>query len=131
MLYLHRLAKHGMVVSISRKRNCYDDAVAECFFNSLKNELVYERYDHTCEDARVKIVEFIEAFYSRQRLHQTHEYLGPEQVESQSPIPIRGCLQNHGWLISAPPRRAPDGRSENLRNSSRIFSTLSSFHEVT
>lgn len=81
---------------MSRKGNCYDNAVAERFFSTLKNELVHERDYHTREDARAEIFEFIEVFYNRQRLHQTLGYVSSEQFETQNPVPIRGCLRNRG-----------------------------------
>jgi putative transposase len=94
--YQHRLAEHGIAASMSRKGNCYDNAVAESFFSTLKNELVHERDYHTREEARAEIFEFIEVFYSRQRLHQTLGYVSPEQFETQNPVPLRGCLRNRG-----------------------------------
>ena len=94
--YQHRLAEHGIVASMSRKGNCYDNAVVESFFSTLKNELVHERDYHTREAARAEIFEFIEVFYNRQRLHQTLGYVSPEQFETQNPVPLRGCLRNRG-----------------------------------
>ena len=94
--YQHRLAEHGIAASMSRKGNCYDNAVAESFFSTLKNELVHERDYHTREDARAEIFEFIEVFYNRQRLHQTLGYVSPEQFETQNPVSLRRCLRNRG-----------------------------------
>jgi transposase InsO family protein len=94
--YQQRLAEHGIAASMSRKGNCYDNAVAESFFSTLKNDLVHERDYHTREDARAEIFEFIEVFYNRQRLHQTLGYVSPEQFETQNPVPLPGCLRNPG-----------------------------------
>jgi len=94
--YQQRLAEHGIVASMSRKGNCYDNAVAESFFSTLKNDLVHERDYHTREEARAEIFEFIEVFYNRHRLHQTLGYVSPEQFETQNPVPLRGCLRNRG-----------------------------------
>ncbi len=94
--YQQRLAEHGIAASMSRKGNCYDNAVAESFFSTLKNELVHERDYHTREDARAEIFEFIEVFYNRQRLHQTLGYVSPEQFETQNPVPLPGCRRNRG-----------------------------------
>ena len=94
--YQQRLAEHGMAASMSRKGNCYDNAVAESYFSTLKNELVHERDYHTREDARAEIFEFIEVFDNRQRLHQTRGYVSPEQFETPNPVPIQGCLRNRG-----------------------------------
>lgn len=94
--YQHRLAEYGIAASMSRKGNCYDNAVAESFFSTLKNDLVHERDYQTREEARAEIFEFIEVFYNRQRLHQTLGYVSPEQFETQNPVPLRGCLRNRG-----------------------------------
>lgn len=76
--------------------NCYDNAVAESFFSTLKNDLVHERDYQTREEALAEIIEFIEVFYNRQRLHQTLGYVSPEQFETQNPVPLRGCLRKRG-----------------------------------
>lgn len=94
--YQHRLAEYGITASMSRKGNCYDNAVAESFFSTLKNDLVHERDYQTREEARAEIFEFMEVFYNRQRLHQTLGYVSPEQFESQNPVPLRECLRNRG-----------------------------------
>jgi putative transposase len=94
--YQHRLAEYGIAASMSRKGNCYDNAVAESFFSTLKNDLVHERDYQTREEARAEIFEFIEVFYNRQRLHQTLGYVSPEQFETQNPVPLQGCLRNRG-----------------------------------
>ena len=94
--YQHRLAKYGIAASMSRKGNCYDNAVAESFFSTLKNDLVHERDYQTREEARAEIFEFIEVFYNRQRLHQTLGYVSPEQFETQHPVPFQGGLRNQG-----------------------------------
>ena len=67
---------------MSRKGNCYDNAVAESFFSTLKNELVHEQTFHTHNDAQAAVFEFIEIFYNRQRLHQTLGYVTPVQFEA-------------------------------------------------
>ncbi len=66
---------------MSRKGNCYDNAVAESFFSTIKNELVFDKTFATREEARNNIFEYIDIFYNRQRLHQTLNYLTPEQAE--------------------------------------------------
>ena len=69
--YQQVLAQQGLVASMSRKGNCYDNAVVESFFSTLKNELVHDRDYHTRDEAQAEVFEFIEVFYNRQRLHQT------------------------------------------------------------
>lgn len=69
-VYQRMLARRGVVPSMSRKGNGYDNAPVESFFSSLKNELVrHRRFAHHAE-ARDAIAEYIEVFYNRQRLHQ-------------------------------------------------------------
>ena len=80
--YQRQLGQTGLVASMSRKGNCYDNAVVESFFSTLKNELVHEREYHTREEAQAAVFEFIEVFYNRQRLHQTLGYVSPVQFEA-------------------------------------------------
>ncbi len=79
--YQTLINQYGMVVSMSRKGNCWDNAVTESFFSTLKKELIYyERYSSR-KDASSSIFEYIEVFYNRQRLHSTLGYICPEQYE--------------------------------------------------
>lgn len=77
------LARRGVVLSMSRKGNCYDNAPVESFFSSLKNELVRHRQFQTQAEARYAIAEYIERFYNRERLHQALGYRSPEEFEQQ------------------------------------------------
>jgi putative transposase len=77
--YLALLKQYGMLRSMSGKGNCYDNAVAESFFSSLKNELVHHRNFQTRDEARSEIFEYIELFYNRKRLHQSLNYQPPVQ----------------------------------------------------
>jgi len=79
--YRETLNDHGMISSMSRKRDCWDNAVAESFFSNLKNELIYWYNFSTREEARAAIFDYIEVFYNRQRIHQTLNYQTPEQFE--------------------------------------------------
>ncbi len=81
--YRHALEKAGMTCSMSRKGNCWDNAVAESFFGTLKTELIHPRVFATRDLAKSVIVEWIEVFYNRQRLHSTLNYLSPVQFEHQ------------------------------------------------
>lgn len=75
------LAEHGVVASMSRKGNCYDNAAKESFFHTLKTELVnHERY-RTRNEARASVFEYIEVFYNRFRLHSTLGYQAPADFE--------------------------------------------------
>ena len=68
------LAKHGFVCSMSGKGDCWDNAVAESFFASLKKEKVYHEEYHTTNDARSSIFEYLEGFYNRRRSHSAIAY---------------------------------------------------------
>lgn len=80
--YLALLKRYGMLRSMSGKGNCYDNAVAESFFSSLKNEVVHHRNYQTRDEARTEIFEYIELFYNRKRLHQSLDYQTPMKYES-------------------------------------------------
>jgi transposase InsO family protein len=75
--YQHLLTQHGMQPRMSRKGNCWDNAVAESFFHTLKTELVYLEDFHTHEQAQTAVFEYIEVFYNRQRCHSANGYLAP------------------------------------------------------
>ena len=75
--YQHLLTQHGMQPSMSRKGNCWDNAVAESFFHTLKTELVYMEDFNTHEQAQTAVFEYIEVFYNRQRCHSANGYLAP------------------------------------------------------
>lgn len=81
----HRLllAQHGILQSMSRKGDCWDNAVAESFFHSLKTELVHHESYQTRAAAKQSIFEYIEVFYNRQRLHSSNGYLSPVDYELQ------------------------------------------------
>lgn len=74
-----KLAGYGMVCSMSRKANCWDNAPSESFFNSLKNERVHGRRYATHEEAKADLFDYIEVFYNRSRRHSTLGYLSPAQ----------------------------------------------------
>ena len=76
-IYARLLSRSGIVPSMSRKGNCYDNAVVESFFSSLKNELIHHRDYHTRDQARTEIFDYIELFYNRQRIHQSLDYETP------------------------------------------------------
>ena len=80
--YRDLLRSHGIECSMSRRGDCYDNAVVESFFKTLKVELVYrERYE-TREQARRSVFEYVEVFYNRRRLHSSLGYVTPEQFEA-------------------------------------------------
>lgn len=79
--YRNLQAEHGMISSMSRKGDCFDNAVAESFFASLKNEWTFYKHYSTRREARTDIFKYIEVFYNRKRLHQTLGYQTPVQKE--------------------------------------------------
>jgi len=89
--YSHKdlLQKHGIVQSMSRKGNCWDNAVAESFFKTLKSDLVYQTYFYTKKQAKREIFEYIEFHYNRTRSHSYLGNLSPSKFEE-----INLVLQN-------------------------------------
>jgi putative transposase len=78
----------GVAVSMGSRGDCFDNAVAESFFATIKKELVHRHPWPTKRDLSSAIFEYIEAFYNRQRRHSTLDYLSPEQYENQSTTTI-------------------------------------------
>lgn len=79
--YQKALNARGITCSMSRRANCWDNAVAESFFGTLKTELIYRRPWLTRESAREAIGEYIEVFYNRIRRHSTIGYVSPAKFE--------------------------------------------------
>ena len=75
--------EYGIIASMSRKGDCWDNAVAESFFSNLKNELTYWVTFNSREQARSAIFDYIEIFYNRKRLHQTLDYESPDSYEQK------------------------------------------------
>jgi putative transposase len=73
---------HGMEVSMSGVGQCWDNAVKESFWATLKTELVHHERYATRDHARAAIFEYIEVFYNRKRLHSSLGYVSPEQFEA-------------------------------------------------
>ena len=88
--YREALDDRGIECSMSRRANCWDNAVAESFFGTLKNELIYRRPWLTREDAKSAIVEYIEIFYNRIRRHSTIGYVSPVAFEEMDQA-TRAC----------------------------------------
>ena len=81
--YREELERRGVVVSMSRRGNCYDNAAAESFFSTLKGELAgYGQYQ-TRQQALSELFDYIELFYNRKRLHSSLGYLSPAEFERQ------------------------------------------------
>lgn len=81
--YRQLLDAHGIIVSMSRKGDCWDNAVSESFFASLEKELLIDSFFHRRDDARQAVFEYIEGYYNRGRRHSTLGYLSPFEYERQ------------------------------------------------
>jgi putative transposase len=81
--YQRALADHGIICSMSRRGDCWDNAVAESFFSTLKIELVHESKWSTRSQARTAIFEYLEVFYNGQRRHSSLGYLSPVAFEQR------------------------------------------------
>lgn len=81
--YQEILRQHGISCSMSRKGDCFDNAVAESFFASLEWELIQESDWHTHAEARRAVFDYIEAWYNRERLHSSLDYRSPAEYEDQ------------------------------------------------
>jgi len=82
--YRHALTHGGLVASMSRKGNCYDNATMESFWSTLKLELVYRRAFQTRAEARTQIFDYIECFYNRQRAHSALDHRSPVDFETHN-----------------------------------------------
>jgi len=82
--FASRLRLAGIIASMSRKGNCWDNAHVESFFHSLKTELVYRRKFRTREEAKQAIFAWIETWYNRERRHSALEYMSPEEFERRA-----------------------------------------------
>jgi putative transposase len=82
--YVEILKKHGIVPSMSRPANPYDNASCESFIKTLKREEIYANEYENLDDLRDHIEEFIERYYNRKRLHSALGYRSPEEFEQQT-----------------------------------------------
>ena len=80
--YQQLLTGHGIQSSMSRPGDCYDNAVAESFFKTLKAELTDDQTYDSHEQAKASIFQYIQCWYNRQRLHSTLGYLSPDSFEA-------------------------------------------------
>ena len=78
------LARHGLQLSLGRQGDCYDNAVMESFFSTLKSELVNRAKFKTEQEAQRRIYEYIEVYYNRQRRHSTLNYQTPAEYANVS-----------------------------------------------
>jgi len=79
--YQDTLRKYGIIQSMSRKGNCYDNACMESFFSTLKKDIIYGKRFKTREEAKQLIIEYIETFYNCKRIHSTLGNMSPMEYE--------------------------------------------------
>lgn len=77
--YQERLKKYGYTCSMSRKGNCWDNAPIESFWGKMKMEWLNDCRFKTIEEAKSKVFEYVMIFYNRQRIHESNDYITPEE----------------------------------------------------
>ncbi len=82
--YQAELRRHGILISMSGKGNCFDNAMVETFFKTLKSELVWRTMFHTRAEAEGAIARYIDGFYNPVRRHSALDFLSPAQFERQA-----------------------------------------------
>ena len=90
--YQRRLDAHGITCSMSRRGNCYDNAVMEAFFSSVKSELT-DRFA-SCGEAKVTLFDYIKVFYNQRRRHSTLGQISPADFEKRAGRrvdPVENC----------------------------------------
>lgn len=80
--YQHLLKRNNITASMSGRGDCYDNAMMESFWATLKTELIHQRKFATRQQAKQSIFEYVEVFYNRQRLHSSLGYVSPESFEA-------------------------------------------------
>ena len=82
--YQAELRKHGILISMSGKGNCYDNAMVETFFKTLKSELVWRTIFYTRQEADQAIGRYIDGFYNPVRRHSALDFTSPAQFEKMA-----------------------------------------------
>ena len=106
--YRRALEQEGITCSMSRRGNCWDNAVAESFFGTLKVELIHDRAWATRAEATRAIAEYIEDFYNVRRRHSSLGYLSPLAFE------LRAAAGERGGSAPAPPFTLVEGRDQEI-----------------
>ncbi len=104
--YREALDQAGITCSMSRRGNCWDNAVAESFFGTLKMELLYELPLQTRSATRSAVVDYIETFYNVRRRHSSLDYLSPVEFELKN--------GEHGGFAPVPPLMNEQGRGQEI-----------------
>ena len=100
--YREALDEAGIMCSMSRRGNCWDNAVAESFFGTLKTELLYELPFQSRSSTRAAVANYIETFYNVRRRHSSLDYMSPVEFELKHPgnggfTPVPGVADQEGW----------------------------------
>jgi transposase InsO family protein len=82
--YQDELKKHGLILSMSGRGQCWDNAVAESFFGTMKCELDLQRRHQTHDEDKAKVFGYIKVFYNHQRLHSFNGNRTPAQAEAEA-----------------------------------------------
>lgn len=82
--YQKLLKDYGFICSMSRKGNCWDNAPMESFWGKLKEEWLNDQHFHTRDEAKAAVFEYIWIFYNRKRIHETNDYITPEEYYNQA-----------------------------------------------
>jgi Integrase core domain len=91
--YQRRLEAHGITCSMSRTGDCYDNAVMEAFFSTLKTELA-DRFD-SCGEAKMQLFDYLEVFYNQRRRHSTIGYVSPAAFERAAVTERASVIRGH------------------------------------
>ena len=83
-VFANTLASYNVIRSISRTRNCRDNPVAECFFKSIKTELVYGNFLITREQMETQVFEYLEIWYNKKRRHSYLDYMTIEEFNNRN-----------------------------------------------
>jgi putative transposase len=103
--YQRMLDAHGITCSMSRTGNCYDNAVMEAFFSTVKTELA-DRFE-SCGEAKMQLFDYIEVFYNRRRRHSTIGYLSPASFEREAPAHRASTIRAHETFLTDIRQPAP------------------------
>jgi len=89
--YQKLLKDYGFICSMSRKGNCWDNAPMESFWGKLKEEWLNDQHFYTRDEAKAAVFEYIWIFYNRKRIHETNDYLTPEEYYNQALIALHNA----------------------------------------
>jgi putative transposase len=122
--YQRVLDAHGVTCSMSRRGDCYDNAVMEAFFSSLKSELA-DRFD-SCGEAKMELFDYIEVFYNQRRRHSTLGQISPAEFEKRAKVrrvdPVENCQERS--FPPAPHASSSSSGEERKKNGNQLTATV-------